>query len=193
MSYATLDEVKSAVGIDDSRDDSELQIALDATVDLVDRHCRRTFVENDQSGSAETRIFEGGTCVGVDDLVAVDKIETRSSHKASWTEVPSDDYELRPLNADTRSFPYTQVLLLEATHVWQVRVTAHFGWPATPDAVKQATILQASRIARRREAPFGISQVPSFDGNTGMRLLSKLDADVELLLQGFRRNPVLIA
>jgi len=56
--------------------------------------------------------------------------------------------------------------------------------------VRMATLLQASRIAQRRNAAFGIAAVPGMDGS-GMRLLSKLDADVELLLDPYRRRPVL--
>lgn len=186
--YATLDEVKSAIGVDDMLDDSELQVALDSAEDLIDRHCRRTF----GAASSGTRVYDGHQVLRIDDATTVSKIETRPSRTGAWVEVSADDYELRPLNASDDGRPYTDLLIFHPHAIHRVRVEGEFGWPEVPGAVKQATILQASRLARRREAPLGISQVPGFDGTTGMRVLARLDADVEVLLAGYRRDPVLV-
>jgi hypothetical protein len=57
-----------------------------------------------------------------------------------------------------------------------VSVTARFGWPTVPPAVKMATLLQASRLFSRRHSPFGILGSPETGGE--LRLLEKLDADL---------------
>lgn len=49
-----------------------------------------------------------------------------------------------------------------------------------PAPVKYACMLQASRWFKRKDAPFGISGSPEMQGE--MRLLAKLDPDVEVLL-----------
>lgn len=199
MSYATLTEVKTAVGVDDALDDSQLTIALNATVDLIDRYCNRRFrtVDTNDDADKSTRTYTpmSPRLLFVDDVLAVDEVQERSTVTAPYETVDASDYELAPSNAAADGRPFGRVERI--TGSWPntlrgVKVTGWFGWETTPEAVKQATILQASRLARRREAPLGISQVPSFDGNTGMRILSKLDADVEVLLAGYRRDPVLV-
>jgi hypothetical protein len=57
-----------------------------------------------------------------------------------------------------------------------VRVTGLFGWAAIPDAIKLATMIQASRLFARRHAPFGILGSPETGGE--LRLLERLDADL---------------
>lgn len=51
-----------------------------------------------------------------------------------------------------------------------------------PARVREAGLLQAGRLFKRQSAPLGIAQVGTADGGQGMRLLAKLDPDVELLL-----------
>lgn len=60
-----------------------------------------------------------------------------------------------------------------------------FGTPVSPvpDAIKQACLIQASRIFSRKSSPYGIAGSPE----TGeLRLLNSLDVDVQQLLAGFR-------
>lgn len=194
MSYATLDELKSAVGVSDTDDDSELQIALDASVDLIDNFCKRHFrtVDTNDSGAKTTRVFtaKSANLVIIADAAKIDSVEDRQTPTSSYETVDADDYEAKPADAAADSRPFTRIRRI--TGWWPegsdgVRVTAWFGWPSTPSAIKQATLLQATRFARRREAPLGISQLPSLEGGTGMRLMAKLDADVELMLRSYRR------
>ena len=51
-----------------------------------------------------------------------------------------------------------------------------------PASVKLATEMQASRWAKRRDAPFGVAGSPELGSE--LRLLPKLDPDVEVLLSG---------
>ena len=64
-------------------------------------------------------------------------------------------------------------------------MTGIFGWPAPPPEVVEATLIQSARVWKRgREAPFGVVDI-NIEG-AGVRLQSKLDPDVELLLRGLR-------
>lgn len=54
-----------------------------------------------------------------------------------------------------------------------------------PDVIQMATLLQAARFFKRKGAPFGIAGSPEMGSE--LRLLSRLDPDVELMLFGQRR------
>lgn len=53
-----------------------------------------------------------------------------------------------------------------------------------PDSIKLACLLQASRFFIRREAPFGIAGSP--EAGSELRLLAKVDPDVEVILGPYR-------
>jgi len=185
VSYITLTQLRQHAQIGDNLDDAQLEDALNAAVGQVDDYCRRTFTSQPQQ-----RMYRRGRPVRrllwIDDVIEVEAVEVNGSE---W---PEDRWELWPYNAAADGKPYTALEPAAfGLMVGRIVVTGIFGWPQIPPAVRQATLLQASRLAQRRNAAFGIAQVPGFDGNTGMRLLSKLDADVELLLDPYRRRPVL--
>lgn len=208
MSYATLADAKSYVGISNTDDDAELQRALDAAVAWVDDVTHRTFSAADPAVDSTTkRIYEPdhgvrlsttsvrlgvGDLLWIDDLVDIDSLEKQTTAGGSWSTVDAGDYELRPLNADADDQPYTHILFTTAHSAHRFRVTGWFGWPAVPDAVKEATVLQTSFVYRRREAPFGISQIPGLEGNTGMRVRSRGDPTAESMLMPYIRNRVLV-
>ncbi len=190
--YVNFATFKAQLRIDDVLDDGVLELALAAAEDQIDQHCRRGADGSarpftlDAEPSARVYRTSGRRHLDVDDVVQVDEVAVRSG--SDWLPVDVDDLE--PLNAEADGRPYTSLTLAQPT-VGRVRVTGVFGWPDVPDVVRQASLLQASRLAQRRNAAFGIATVPGLEGG-GMRLLSKLDADVELLLKNVRRMPVLV-
>ena len=66
-----------------------------------------------------------------------------------------------------------------------MKVTARWGWAAVPSTIKQATLLQASRLLARRDAPFGIAGSP--DVGSEIRLLARVDPDVAVAVAPYRR------
>lgn len=54
-----------------------------------------------------------------------------------------------------------------------------------PAVIREAGLLQAARLFKRQSATFGIATVGTIDGGSGMRLLARLDPDVELLLEDY--------
>lgn len=193
MTYITLDELKNHVGVTGTSDDTQLQLALNAAVEAVDHFTKRHFrtVDTTDDAAKTTRVFtaKSARLVLIDDAAQVDSVEDRATPTSDYETVDASNYEAKPGNAAADDRPFTRLKRL--TGWWPegedgVRVTAWFGWPATPHGIQEATLLQASRFYRRREAPLGISQVPSADG-AGMRLLSKLDADVELMITSYQR------
>jgi hypothetical protein len=64
-----------------------------------------------------------------------------------------------------------------------VKVTALWGWTAVPVAVKQATLLQASRFFSRRHSPYGVAGSPELGSE--IRLLARVDPDVGVSLRDY--------
>ncbi len=197
--YATESDYKafSRIPADDEVDDAEINLALSAASREIDQFCNRIFATT--LTNAEARYYTARWdqrryryVVDVDDFatttglaVAVDLDQTNSYA----TSVVAADCRPWPLNAAALEKPWTALELPYGTAAscreGAVEVTAKWGWTAVPDAVKQACLLQTNRVFSRRESPYGISGSPDMQGE--MRLLAKLDPDVEKLLKTVRR------
>lgn len=188
--YATLAQVKAALRITDSVDDTLLEMATESASRAIDSYCNRVFYS-----TAGTRYFaptDSYVCE-IDDLASLTSIYTsadndQTSYTVQWT---SNDYQLEPLNgiADGQPSPYTRIRAIgdytfstlggEAS----VKVTGTFGYTSTPIAITQATVIQASRIFKRLDSPLGI-----ISGELGtMRVGTRLDPDVAQLVDVYRK------
>lgn len=199
MAYATLNELKGFVGIPtaDTADDTTLTSALDSASAQVDAFCDRTFGAD---ASPTVRLYQVDNTGRLD----VDPISTTTglvvktddnadgTFETTWT--LDTDYRLEPINAAAAGDPWTRLVVLgtrwfpKIAYRPGVQVTARFGWPGgtAPAPVKHATLIQASRLWLRKNAPFGVAGSVEFGSE--MRLLAKLDPDVESLLRPYRRN-----
>ena len=194
MSYATLAEFKSAIGITDSTDDTPLQSVLDATDALIDNYTDR---KQGFGTATETRYYNADTYqyVLVDDLVSVTTLTTDDNADGTYptTWVAGTDYNLAPGNAALDGWPYTE-LDVSVTYpknfpkgVYRgVKVTGVFGWPTVPNAVKQAAIIQASAVWSSRTSPFGI--IGSADLGGILRQTRALHPEAQVLLEAYRRR-----
>ncbi len=126
--------------------------------------------------------------IDVDDLQATPTIAVDAAGALTYTTAVTD-FRVLPANATARGVPVTRIefgsTATTSTAVDAFKVTATWGWTAVPQTIKTATLLQASRIAKRRDAPFGVAGSPDL-GNE-MRLLAKLDPDVEVMVSAYRR------
>ena len=194
MSYATLAEFKSAIGITDSTDDTPLQSVLDATDALIDNYTDR---KQGFGTATETRYYNADTYqyVLVDDLVSVTTLTTDDNGDGTYptTWVAGTDYNLAPGNAALDGWPYTE-LDVSVTYpknfpkgVYRgVKVTGVFGWPTVPNAVKQAAIIQASAVWSSRTSPFGV--IGSADLGGILRQTRALHPEAQVLLDAYRRR-----
>jgi hypothetical protein len=73
----------------------------------------------------------------------------------------------------------------EAGEYWLTIDADPWGWDAVPDAVKEATLLQGSRLDFRRVAPAGVAGSP--ETGSEVRLLARVDPDVAVSLKDFIR------
>lgn len=189
--YCTLAEVKSALRITDTVDDSLLELSVEAASREIDGYCQRIFY----SRTGQTRVYtpESYFLCQTDDIVSVTTLETAtdgSNFDVTWS---AGDYQLEPLNGVSgglQAQPYTRIravdsyvfpmfMLNEAT----VRITGTFGWAAVPVDVKQACVLLAMRQFKRYDSPLGVAGF----GDMGALRVGRTDPDVEALLHPYKR------
>jgi hypothetical protein len=189
--YATLAEVKAALRIGDSVDDSLLEMAIESASRLIDGYTNRSFYN---AGTA-TRYFvaQSDLYSPLDDAVSISSVETSSNldgtYDVTWA---TTDYQTEPLNGivDGLSWPINALRAIE-NYVFPVaygqagvKVTGVWGWSAVPITVKQACIIQASRIFKRLDSPLGVLSAPDLGF---IRVGSRLDPDVAQLVDPYKK------
>ena len=188
--YADLATLKLHLGIDptDTTRDDLLNQALAAASRGIDKSCGRRFYL-DGAASARTynprgRVLPDG-CeerLLVDDIGSATGLVVETGSGGSYT--ATTDYETAPDNALARGRPVTALVLTAGT--WgsgsaRVRVTARWGWPAVPDEIEQATVIQASRLYKRKDSPEGVTGSAEW----GVVRLSRRDPDVWALIEHY--------
>jgi hypothetical protein len=188
--YASLNEIKASARITDNVDDALLELAVESASRMIDSYTQRYFYN---AGTA-TRLFvpQDSYVTEIDDLITLNTLETSDGDTfgVTWA---TKDYQLEPLNGivdGLTGHPSTRIRAIddytfnvldgEAT----VRITGVWGWTAIPIAVKQATIIQASRIMKRNDSPLGVA---GFGDMGVIRVGSQLDPDVRQLIEVYRK------
>lgn len=196
--YVTAAELKAYERIPDTDDDAQVALAISAASRAVDRYCNRQF---GLVASVEDRFYtprwDKRRCrwvVDIDDLQTVVGLLVFADLDGSGDYATNlTDYgALKPVNAAAKSRPWTQLVVLPSSPVKpcaeedSAQVTAKYGWTTVPTPVKQATLLQASRFLKRKDAPFGVAGSP--DSGSEVRLLAKVDPDVAVVLGPYVRQ-----
>lgn len=182
---ATLKERLNIEAADTTRD-ALLDGALAAASSGIDRATgRRFWLDTDPSARTFTlagRVVcrDGGERLLLDDMGAVPTV-VETGAGASWTVITG--YDTAPDNALVRGRPVTALALFSGS--WgggpRVRVTARWGWPAVPDEIAEATLIQAARLYRRKDSPEGVTGSAEW----GVVRLSRRDPDVWALIEHF--------
>ena len=192
--YATLADVKAALRITDSVDDSLIELSIEAASREIDGYCNRVFYS-----TSGTRVFQNvdSFIVNTDDIISVTTLKTSDDgviYDTTWT---TADYQLEPLNGVAGGLvqPFTRIRAIGdyLFPVWSVtgtygnkasvQIAGVFGWSAVPTAVKQATILLAMRQFKRYDSPLGVAGF----GDIGAIRVGRTDPDVEALLMPFKK------
>lgn len=196
--YATLADVKGALRITDTIDDALLEVAIESASRLIDGYCNRYFWLG-PTGEQRYYYANDSYITWIDDCVSVDSLDTCGNlyylYNVHWNfavqQDGSKDYELLPVNklANGSYSPFTAIRAV-GHYLFPilgdnalVRVTGQFGWASVPTAVKQATIIQASRIYKRLESPLGVAGISDIGI---MRVGRGLDGDVQQLVEQYR-------
>ena len=190
--YITLANLKEVLEIDAAITsyDTSLTIAINSVCRLIDAKTGRRFYT---TTSAETRAYTPQSYKTIwvpDDINSLTSLKTDEdgdgTYENTWA---TSDYSLEPTNATLDSKPYTHIKTkIEGDYTFPIHVpnsvqlVGKFGWGATsavPDVVKQAALIQCSRIYLRKNTPFGVAGAAEFGTIAN---IPKLDPDVEQML-----------
>lgn len=192
--YITLNELKTAlnIGTADTVDDDALTAAMSAAAGAVTAYCDRYFGQTGTIGTPVARMYHpDDRVVYTDDLVSFSAVEYADADAQDWTSIGTAVVTPLPPNAATLepAHPYT-ALRAQSTAGWPdddgwVRITGVWGWPEVPSQIKQATLLQAVRLATSRSVPLGI--VGGMEAMP-MRLGNGLHPDARVLCEPYVRT-----
>lgn len=201
--YATLDELKIRLGIDDvTSDDGMLKSALNSASRGVEKYCSRQF--NDAE-VVSPRLYYPNTYyeVLVDDFSTSSGMVVKLDYAGDGsftTTLPASSFQLAPLNGISdgeTGWPFYRIDTVQATlfiFPWlyyyrraPIQVTAQWGWPTVPAPVHEATLAMAEEIAKMKDAPYGIAGFADF-GAVRVRENPKIG----MLLQPYKRSGVLV-
>ena len=190
--YCTLSDLKTSLNIEDGMDDIALEMSITAASRMIDDYTGRFFYKDGTTQAPVTRYYtaQDWWTTNVDDIISINEIATDDNFDQQYTTVwATSDYLVEPVNNPRRGWPYTRLLAIGA-YIFpynlpqSVRVKGVWGWSAVPSEIEMATRLQAARLFVRRQSPFGIAGTPELGT---VRLGSRLDPDVEVLLRPFRK------
>lgn len=195
--YITATNFKTRHGITVATNDARIAAHVTAGSREADSMCFRSFEQH--SGAATVRYFQPLNCetVFIDDAYEITSVEVDSGNAGTYaTTWATTDYMAEPLNGvgpngqtgwptyklvsyGTRSFPtgYRRPA---------VKVTAKWGWAATPTDVIEATYLLAHRLYYEVAVPSGVVAAGAEFGLPGVGL--QRPYTVERLLRPYVRT-----
>jgi hypothetical protein len=203
----TLGEPELPGDADATADDIAMFLALSSASDAVRNSANRTF---EVAGNATLRTFTPYQArefsalnwvfdpfksvwqiskpkVFIDDLT--DLTGLAIVNRISGVDITSSFDRGWPYNAASKGKPFVALEFVAGTampfEVGSLEITAKWGWSAVPDTIVNATLIQASRFYKRRDAPFGVAGSDAM-GNS-MRLLAKVDPDVAVMISSYSR------
>lgn len=174
--YCTVEELKSRLGITDTADDFELILAVQAACRSIDEITGRYFW---RGSDTRTYVPQSIYRQDLDDLVSVTTLKVDrdgdGTYEETWTSGTDYQLEVAPghynVAAKGEQWPYTGFSIIGPkfipvvwpwSHQDRIQVTAVFGWPAVPLAVKQAALIASADLFRLKDAPFGIAGFGEF-------------------------------
>ncbi|MFD4786594.1 phage gp6-like head-tail connector protein [Streptomyces sp. NPDC058459] len=184
--YGTLATLRKRIGSEpsDTSRDEDLTSALAAASRYIERATGRRFWLDAIAVARTVRTAGRVACRADGDLLLVEDIgdtagmTVDAGAPGSWTAL--HDWETQPDNAQADGRPVTGLL---RAGLWpdRIRVTARWGWPAVPEDITEASLIQAQRLYKRKDSPEGIVGSAEW----GVRNLSRRDPDVWALIEPF--------
>lgn len=194
--YCSLDELRSHLGDSSSNlPVAVLERAVESASRAIEDHCGRAFWQ-DSSTAVRTYFVADPYACFVDDISTRTGLVVKTGTDGATfgtTLTEGTDFILEPRNADKfatstfRAYAFWQIRMIAGTlpvdcNRPTLQVTARHGWSAVPTPVKQACLIQAARLYKRRDSPLGVLGVSEF-GST-IRV-SGVDPDVAVLLSDY--------
>jgi hypothetical protein len=190
--YCSLAELQDLLRIDDTVDSEQLTIAIDAASARIDAHCGRTFGRDTVASVRRFDVVDMGwrrpsvQSLSVRaTLLLVDDIATTTDLLVNG-EAIGDRFTPDPLNALAKNEPITALRINNGalTPGTIADITARWGWPEIPIAIKQAALILAGRYFKRGDSLLGAMGF----GDMGAVMVRNVDPDVESLIARYRRG-----
>jgi hypothetical protein len=189
--YISRADVKNALGLGTAvltPDDDEIDQVVTSVSRAIDDYCGRFFYS-----VAGTVLYTATDFLylPIGDWSAISSVTLDEDNLGTpnVTLTASSDYRL-DFDSVRPGSPYTAIKItsfgtktLPVGVTEGVRVIGTRGWSAPPEPIASACLIQSVRVHARRSTPFGVAGSP--DGGI-IRLLSRLDPDVELMLRPYR-------
>jgi len=198
--YVDKEDLKTYLGLSGSGQDTNIDNAINGASRLIDKICDRYFYQDD-SVNAHYYTPSNQFTLYVDDISTttglIVQLDTTDDGTYDKTLTLDTDFVLKPFNPKAHKisntdyfWPHTELQILATRSserfdpliVKNIKIQAKFGWSAVPEAITQATLLQATRLFKRKDTPFNVF------GNeaTGTQeLFSKFDPDAKELIKGY--------
>lgn len=186
--YASLDDLKESMKITDNDRDRALARNLAAASRSIDMTTGRRFwldpspVARVINPKGRVTLDEDGWHLLTKDIGDVDTLVVEVGRAGAWTDITAQ-VEAEPTDALDELRPVTSLLHIGGR--WpsgggeRARITTRWGWPAISSDVEQATLIQASRLAKRKDSPEGILGSAEW----GVVRLTRRDPDVFGLIE----------
>lgn len=189
-SYVTLQDAKDYMRVTHNNDDAKITLAIAATSRTIDDHCHRQF----GNLAALTLLRYRAWFNRKDRLwtVSIKDVYSSTGLVVTVGTTAVTQYDLLPDDAALNGRPWERITFRANAErqptgaPLEVGVLGLPGWATQPVEVTQACQLQVHRLRSRGDAPFGIAGSPQGGGE--LRLLARLDPDVEVLLASVERK-----
>ena len=186
--YVSVDDIKDAVGIeqDDDRRDALLTGHAESASRQIDDFCGRYFGQVGTEALPVARTYDvTGSLLIIDDLVSLTGVEYEAG--TAWSDFAGAVVLLpRDAVSGVPASPFTMLRTATGSSLPSVvRVTGVWGWPTTPQPIKDAAALQAVRLFKSKDVALGV--VGGGDMLGTMRLAQGLHPDAQTLCAPYQR------
>lgn len=188
--YCTLAEVKAALRLTDSVDDTLIENSIEGASRRIDGYCGRFFYQTTQA----VKFFARDSYrLPVPDIATTSGLLVQLDNDGDGTYettcVINVDFIMEPLDANLQDRPFRRITmtggktfpLFFIPQEAGVQVTATFGFPSIPDDVREAAVLLSMRQFARYNAALGVLAF----GDMAVSVRS-VDPDVRDLLSPYR-------
>ena len=193
MTYATDAQQIAWAGIDATSIEQAIRVGLvNAAVTVaIDKYCGRTFTTDTAATARYFTPSSPASCT-VHDCWAISSVYTDHADNGTWSQVwTTSDYQAMPVGgvgpAGTTGWPTTALeaintLTFPDTRRAALKMTAKWGWAATPADITLAAMLWFAEVYKLHEAPL----VTSWTGGDAQPSI-RMNRPVRDLLQPYKR------
>ena len=200
--YISAADLKSYIGLTGSGQDTNISNAITAASRQIDRICNRRFWQ-DSSVQVKTFTPISNIFLEIPDISTttglIVKLDTTDDGSYDKTLTINTDFIVMPTNpillgtGSGEHKPYTEIRILntrsserfDPSIINNVQITAKYGFAIVPEAIEQATRIQALRLFKRKDTPYNVF---GNDETGTIELFNKFDPDAMALLKDYRRQ-----